>query len=58
MAGLTPILSSKASVGLYVQGSKIVLSFNNAGALTYVTWDMTQTAGGGTGVWVSTTNAP
>jgi hypothetical protein len=54
----TSELISLGAVSLYVRGSKIVFAFNNGGTITYAIWDMTQTAGGSAGTWISTTSAP
>jgi hypothetical protein len=51
-------LPTLGAVSMYVKGSKIVFAFNNAGTITYATWDMTQAAAGAAGVWISSTTAP
>jgi len=47
-------LASQSDVAFYVKGNKIVIAYNKAGTLRYLTYDMTASAG----TWADGTTAP
>ena len=47
-------LASQSDVAFYVKGNKIVIAYNKAGTLRYLTYDMTASAG----TWADGTTSP